>query len=197
MLIIIAVVTSLAIVRSGSLDFWKEENFIRRLSETMIFLHYQAVVDQAFYRVEFDLERQTYQVGLLKVEEDIEGDKKLAELSDVGNVSLELSAYLNPSIGSVQTFIPPPSLPSLHEPVMVAGGSKIRDVRTMRGKVTDGKPFILFSPRGFSEFSVVHLVQSTGRVVTILVNPFTGNTEIYREDKDFEWTYGRKKKGEA
>lgn len=192
-LVIIGVITALAVVRTGSLAYWKEENFLRKLSETIVFLHYQAVVDQAFYRIEFDFEHQSYRVGILKVE-DADEQSELADLSDIGNVSLELAAYLNPSLGTIQTFIPPPSLPSLIEPVPLPEGSRIRDIHTMRGKEMSGKPYVLFSPRGFSEFSVIHLVQSSGAILTILINPFTGNTDIIRGDKDFEWSYGRSKK---
>ena len=188
--VIIGVITALAVTRPASLAYWKEENFIRRLAETITYLHYQAVVDQAFYRIEFDMAKRSYRIGVLKSEDS---DSALEISSDIGNVSVELAAYLNPSLGSAQTFIPPPSLPSLMEPVQAPNGMIFRDIRSMRGEDFEGQPFLLFSPRGFSEFAVLHLVLSAGGVVTILVNPFTGNAEVIRADKDFEWTYGRKK----
>jgi hypothetical protein len=66
-------------------------------------------------------------------------------------------------------------------------------MRGLKPASEGGTAYMLFSPRGFSEFSVIHIVLSNGAPVTILVNPFTGGTEIYREYKDFKWTYGRNK----
>jgi hypothetical protein len=91
-------------------------------------------------------------------------------------------------------MIPPPLFPSLAKPVPFPEGVTLTDVRTMRGMKTEGTPYVHFSPRGFSEFCVIHLRLQNGSELTILVNPFTGLTEIYREYKDFEWTYGHQKK---
>ncbi|MBN8550948.1 MAG: prepilin-type N-terminal cleavage/methylation domain-containing protein [Deltaproteobacteria bacterium] len=196
-IIIIGLVFGVVGLRSGSFDFWKDEGFVRRLSETITFLHHQAVVDQAYYRMDFDLRKNTYRVRVVRPE-DHEDDEKLSAIaSDAGYLSLELAAFLNPSLGRGQTLIPPPSLPSLAEAQEFPSGMHIEDLRTMRGRSTpaqDESGYIVFSPRGFSEFAVLHLRLSTGQPVTILVNPFTGLTEIYREYKDFEWTYGRNKK---
>lgn len=195
-IVIIGLVFGVVGVRSGSFDFWKEEGFLRRMSETITFLHHQAVSDQAFYRIDFDLRRNNYRVRVVRAEEyDDEGRLSLIA-SDAGALSLELAAFLNPSIGRSQTLIPPPSLPSLADPQEFPPGTTIEDIRTMRGRFTPSEhesAYIAFSPRGFSEFAVLHFRISTGEPVTILVNPFTGLTEIFREYKDFEWTYGRKK----
>lgn len=50
-IVIIGLVFGVVGLRGGSFDFWKEEGFIRRIAETLNFLHHQAVVDQAFYRM--------------------------------------------------------------------------------------------------------------------------------------------------
>lgn len=195
-LVIIAVSTSALLVRMGAFSYWRQEGFIRSLSETIIFLHHQAVVDQAFYEIAFDLEKNSYSIGIMRPESDVRDD--LNEVaSDAGNLTLELAAFLSPAIGKSHTVIPPPSMPSLAEPVDFPPEVKITDIRTMRGKKVaseGGKSYVLFSPRGFSEFAVLHLEDSTGEPVTILINPFSGNTQIYREYKDFKWTYGKDSK---
>lgn len=195
-LIIIGVAGTLMALRLGTFTFWEHEGYIRRLTETISFLHHHAVVDQTFYRMEFDFEERSYTVGAMRVEE--ESTSELIELaSELGILSVELAAFLSPSIGKTQTIIPPPSFPSLAEPVVAPKGLLIRDVQTMRGKQEPGvgpRPYIMFSPRGFSEFAVIHLGLTGESSVTILVNPFTGVPEILREYKDFEWTYGRSKK---
>ncbi len=181
--------------RSTSYAYWKEEGFIRGLSETLNFLHHQAVVDQGFYRFEIDLEKNQYTIGILRPEAESEELQNLS--SELGNLSFELAAFLNPSVGETATIIAPPSMPSLAKPVIPPEGVLFEDVQTMRGKMNEGKPYIMFSPRGFSEFAVIHLRQSTGEQITILVNPFTGLTKVIRGYKDFNWTYGRDKQGNS
>jgi hypothetical protein len=147
--------------------------------------------------MDFDLQKNSYRVRVVRTEEH-DDEARLSEIAaDAGALSLELSAFLNPSMGRSQTLIPPPSIPSLADDQPFPAGMSIEDIRTMRGRAApphDESAYIAFSPRGFSEFAVLHLRLSSGLPVTILVNPFSGLTEIYREYKDFEWTYGRKKK---
>ena len=166
-------------------------------SEVIEFLHHQAVADQAFYRMEFDLKNHTYKVGVFRSGPIVEDESLSVLASDAGNLTLELAAFLNPSTGQEGTMIPPPSFPSLAEPVDLAPDLTIDSIRTMRGKKIaseGGKAFIMFSPRGFSEFAVLHIAAGEYKKITILVNPFTGLTEIFKGDefKDFEWTFGRK-----
>lgn len=192
-ILIIGLLGGLIATRTNTFSYWKEEGYVRKLAETVTFLHHQAVVDQAFYRLELDLENNSYKIGVMRAEGE-ESEFLKSQSSQIGNVSLELAAFLNPGVGETATFIPPPSFPSLAEPNFPPEGLAIEDVQTMRGKEYEGKPFIMFSPRGFSEFAVIHLRLSTDEPVTILVNPFMGNTKILREYKDFVWTYGRDKK---
>lgn len=192
---IMGLVVGIAGFRFGAFDFWKEENTLRKLSETIVFLNQQAVIDQEFYRIEFDFESNSYRVGLMKPESSIVstgiGSVGAGYLSD------ELAAFLSPSTDEAQTMIPPPSFPSLAEPQPFPGGMRLKDVRTPRGKIEESSPgdipYLMFSPRGFSEFGVIHLVMGDDSPVTIFVNPWTGLTEVYREYKDFEWTLGKKK----
>jgi prepilin-type N-terminal cleavage/methylation domain-containing protein len=188
-MLIIGALGGIVATRTNSFSYWQQEGYIRSLSETINFLHHQAVVDQAFYRMEFDMANGSYKIGILKPDEE---NAELADLSsDVGNLSFELAAYINPGASGTAIFIPPPSLPSLANSVFPPLGLRIRDVRTMRGLETEGNPYIMFSPRGFSEFAVVHITLPTNETITILVNPFTGITKVLRADKDFTWTYGR------
>jgi prepilin-type N-terminal cleavage/methylation domain-containing protein len=188
---IISIVTVLVVVRSGSLDFWREQSYVRRLSDMIVFLHHQAVADQAFYRIDFDLDAQTYRIGVMRPEEDV--DDQLKDIAaEAGSLSLEFAAFLNPSLGSTQTVIPPPLYPSLADPVKAPEGVRITRLRTMRGVITKGQEYLMFSPRRFSEFGVIQLSEN-GAPITILVNPFTGTTDIYHKEVDFEWAWGKKK----
>ena len=192
---IIAIVMLLVTVRIGTFEYWKEEGFIREFSELTQLLHNQAIADQSFYRLDLDLKNNTYKVGVLRVEEEAYSSGLTSLASTAGIVSTELAFFLYPSIGRSQTVIPPPSYPSLAEVRHLPGSVAFEDVRTMRGDQKSSeadKAYVMFSPRGFSEFAVIHLRLSGDRPVTILINPFTGLTDIYREYKEFEWTYGKK-----
>lgn len=197
---LLGLILTLVGFRSGTFSFWREEGFIRRLSEVVTFLHHQAVADQAFYRLELDMtnpDNHRYSVGILKAEYENEDTTATAVDAGVGQLTSEIANFLSPSIAEGQNMVPPPSLPSLAEPVELPKGMYFEDVRTMRGMFTESqraKPYVLFSPRGFSEFAVFHLHMSSDQSVTILINPFTGTTETYREYKDFKWTYGSKNK---
>lgn len=193
---IIGITMALFLSRSNTAKHWAQENAIRKLSETIVFLYGQAVADQAYYRLEFDLQTSSYAIGIMKPEPS--SDDRLQQIAaDAGVLTLELAAFLSPSLGESQTIIPPPDYPSLAKPVSLAPDILVQDVHTMRGQQSleagDNTAYILFSPRGFSEFAVIHLRLTGDRPVTILVNPFTGLTEVYRDYREFEWTYGRKK----
>ena len=194
-IMIIGIALGLVAIRTGTFAYLKEEAFIRQFSETLVFLHHQAMADEAFYRMEIDLDDDSYHIGVMRTEEDeTENLKDLA--ASAGSLTLELAAFLSPSLGKTQTMIPPPNLPSLSEPVHIPTGSHFIDVRTRAGlfaRKQGGKVGLMFSPRGFSDFAVIHLKLSNGKPVTILVNPFTGLTEIFRDDRDFQWTYDKTK----
>ena len=204
LVIVIALVGVLLGVIVGGLgysNYWREEGFVRKLSETIEFLHHEAVVDQAYYRLEINFDKQgsiphhSYHVGVLRPEEDSTTELSALCSSETGNLSCELASFISPSLGVSQTEIPPPDYPSLAEKVYPPDGVYFEDVRTMRGKKKgdeSGSAFIIFSPRGFSEFAVLHLKMSSGAQMTILINPFSGTTKIYNDYRDFEWKYGRK-----
>jgi len=179
-------------VRLSDINFWKEEAALRKLSELVIFLNNQAVMDQSFYRIEFDLDNRQYRVGVVKNESAIMEARSGVNLPPL---QLELSAMLSPDMGDESTIIPPPSYPSLAEPTTLPGAMEFLDVMTPRGKVAAGdnrdNPYLIFSPRGTSEFGVIHVALGPGHPVTILVNPWTGMAEVYREYKEFQWNLGR------
>lgn len=202
-IVIIGVASAIIGVRTGNFAWWNEETSLRRISETISFLHYQAMADQSFYQLEFDLTKNQFRAGVLRPD-----DAALASLASIavgaGNLTLELAAFQNPSAGDSQTFIPPPNYPSMAEETKLPDGLTIIDIVTMRGTIKPGdttseisgdttKAQIRFTPRGFSEFAVIHLRRTSGAEVTIVVNPFTGVTETYPEYREYTWNYGQKK----
>ncbi|HMO02767.1 MAG TPA: prepilin-type N-terminal cleavage/methylation domain-containing protein [Oligoflexia bacterium] len=195
-LIIIGVAIGLVAIRTEAFSGLRQDGAIRRLTESLVLLHQQAIIDQEFYIIEFDLQNNSYKVGALKADSWMafqSNPQLLALANDAGNLTLELASFLSPNLGRDQEMIPPPSLPSLAEPTELPDGLSFLDIQTFQGKITPDtgvKPYLLFSPRGFSDFGVIHLTGVDGRPMTILVNPFTGLTKVYREYRDFNWTYG-------
>jgi prepilin-type N-terminal cleavage/methylation domain-containing protein len=179
-------------VRLSDINFWKEEAALRKLRELVVYLNNAAVMDQEFYRIEFDLENRQYRVGVIKPDSSIAQNRSGANIPPL---QLELSAMLSPDMGDESTLIPPPSMPSLAEPTTLPGQMEFLDVMTPRGKVAIGdkrdNPYLIFSPRGTSEFGVIHVALGPGHPVTLLVNPWTGMAEVFREYKDFKWNLGR------
>lgn len=191
-ILIIGLAMGLLSIRLGILDFWREQTALRKLAETIVLLNNQAVMDQAFYRMEFDLEKNQYRVGVMRPDDTITATNQGVNLPPL---QLELAALLSPKIADGSTMIPPPSIPSLAEPSTLPGNLVFLDIVTPRGKTTRDEdrenPFLMFSPRGFSEFGVIHLSSGPNSAVTILVNPWTGLAESHPGYKEYKWTLGK------
>ncbi len=188
---------------SGNFTYWQQESAIRKLSEEINFLYYQAITDGVSYRMEFNLsaEHQNYRIGqmasTLEDSTDIgSSDPGISsQLSGSKMISAEIDNFLNPIPADFGTMQAPANIPSLAEPIYLPDGMYFADIRTVRGDYTTSSdkdlPFLTFSPRGFAEFTVIHLKldRSDETFITLVVNPFTGICDIYREYKVFEWNY--------
>lgn len=199
--LIIGAVFAVFTVSGNSLQYWRQEAAIRNISELVSFLHRRAVSDGVTYQLSFDLSEETPQYSVREVvpEQAVFTQQSTVSSSntDLGPLALELNSLLYPPVFTAANLIEPNSIPSLAKPVPLPRGMRFVDIRTTRGKETenglDGTlPYIRFSPRGFSDFAVIHLRTETEADTTILVNPFTGITSIYREYKEFEWSYGKR-----
>lgn len=192
-IVIVSIATALLTVRLGAFDSWKEQPTLNKLKETIVLLNNQAVIDQAFYRLEFDLEENLFRVGVMREEDptaNVVAGVNLAPLEQ------EESGLLSPSMPSGATMIPPPFLPALAQPTKFPGRLRLEDVVTRRGKAVRGEgrgnPYLLFYPSGFSDFGVIHISTGEDSSITILSNPWTGLAEQYPGYKEFKWTLGRR-----
>lgn len=186
--IIIGLAVGLVSTRLGVVDGWREDAAFRKLADTIVFINNQAVMDQVYYRLEFDLENRRYRIGVVRPDDSLAPSPEGVNLPPL---QLELANLLSPNVGSDTTVIPPPSLPSLAEPIALPGEMYFEDVVTPRGKIKAGEkrknPFLLFSPRNASEFGVIHVTMGNGNQKTILVNPWTGLAETFNEYKDYQY----------
>lgn len=194
---IIGIALGLFGLRAGSFSFYREDAFVRQLTEKIGFLHQQAVADQAFYRLEFNFNEDLYRIGAMRDEPSINLDSSCSNDKSAGILSCSLADALFPSLsqGGEQTMIPPPNFPSLAEPVHFPAGVRLIDVKTENGSWSrdrGGIAALIFYPRGFSDFAVLHLEMRGSEQLTILVNPFTGIPERYPGYVDFEATFGKR-----
>lgn len=191
-IIIIGLAVGLLSTRLGVVDAWRENAAFKKLADTIVFINNQAVMDQVYYRMEFDLEKQQYRIGVMRPDDTIASNTAGVNLPPL---QLELANLLSPSAQGDVTMIPPPSLPSLAEPIQLPGEMYFEDIVTPRGKVKAGEkrknPYLLFSPRNASEFGVIHVTMGNGKQFTILVNPWTGLAEVFPEYKDYQYTVNR------
>jgi len=192
---IIVVVTLMAILGFslssgfGLLTRYREAQFITDLAQTLEFLHAEALSTQQFYQIEFDFTKKSWHVGLLQPEDQ---EQNLPPAAGVGILTLELADFLNPPLGNAQSFMIPPDFPSLAKEKIMPGSGGFADIITPRGEITPQtgeKPYIIFSPRGFTEFSVLHIALENSTFITLVTNPFTGEVEIHNGYKEFRWQY--------
>lgn len=173
----------------GLFTNFKEKRFIAELAQTMEFLHHEAKGSQQFYQIEFDLEQRAWHVGILKPE-DASSNSIAFDPLNVGLMSLELADFLNPPLGNSQYFLPPPDFPSLGNLRSLPGEAYFEDIETPRGLITvesGVRPYIIFSPRGFTEFAVIHILRNNQSHSTLVTNPFTGEVEIHEGYREFRW----------
>jgi prepilin-type N-terminal cleavage/methylation domain-containing protein len=128
---VIGAIYSLIAFRPGARLYWDRESFLRKISETITFLHHRAVADGVHYRMEFHMSdtsecytetgQYCVRVGEIVAEgEDYENSSVQGMLSGgagVGILSLELALRQHPSMGTYQNMIEPRNFPSLAKPI--------------------------------------------------------------------------------
>ena len=83
----------------------------------------------------------------------------------------------------------PLEFPSLAEQAELTKGLRFLDVRAHGERQDRGQVFIRFSPRGASEFAVVHL-RALDDIFTVVMNPSSGEVSVHKGYADFEWSLG-------
>lgn len=68
----------------------------------------------------------------------------------------------------------------LKQPKVLPEGMKFASIESvnLENPVVSGKAYIHFSPQGFVEASAVQIVNSSGQIWTLIINPITGQAEI-------------------
>jgi prepilin-type N-terminal cleavage/methylation domain-containing protein len=213
---LIAVIGTLAIRRLDTVSAWKQRSDIRKFAATWEFLHREAQRRGDAFRLIIDLDKETYtvrqEIPILRGQtKDVDYLKNMRLESERRRIeesqTSEQDAYkyreelegrpldeqyfhviFEDPYGTVRQTVPldHPRLADTHE---FASDLSFRDV-VMAGQRTDsGQAVIRFSPRGASDFAVVHLWRS-GEPMTVMMNPSTGQMLIENREVDFDWLAG-------
>lgn len=214
--VLIALIGSLAVSRLDNIMLWKQRSEIREFGSVWELLFGEAQrrgkrfrlvlnIDDNSYTVRQEnpiLEDQSRNVDYLKnlrldserarreqAEQDsvTSAEEQLKEEDYISTMPLETQYFL--TVGSdagLARLSVPVDLPSLGEVHRFSSGLRLRDVSTANGRMTSGTTIIRFSPLGGSEFAVVHFIIGDG-VATMLLNPATGDLQTLTSDVDFDW----------
>lgn len=105
------------------------------------------------------------------------------------------TVFRDPSASNVR-LTAPLDFPNLAEKRKFTDGLIIRDVLTPEGKIEEGVAVIRFSPRGASDFAVVHFAIDEASY-TVLLNPSTGRVRVEDGYQEYEWSYGNTSRPKA
>ena len=124
---------------------------------------------------------------LLEVEEEVRVDEE-RRTGDLTTQFFEM-AFADP-YGAIQ-LARPSELKSLAKPKELTDGLSFQDMRVEENETDSGRAFIRLSPRGSSQFAVVHFLVEEEANFTVMMNPSTGKVSIKEGYEDFKWTYGK------
>lgn len=122
------------------------------------------------------------QQELLSVEEELKRDDQ----QKAGNIEVQFYQFVFGDAITGVRLARPSEFPSLAEPKNLSEGLKFRDIKSADGTKNSGLTYIRFSPRGSTDFVVLHLETGT-RVFTITMNPSTGELVLMEGDFDLNW----------
>ena len=215
-IVLIAVISSLAISRLDNVMLWKQRSAVREFGAVWEVLFGEAQRRGKRFRLVINLDDNSYTVRqenpalgdqarqidtLANLRLDSEKQRReQAEQSNVRSAEdqlkeedylasfpLESQYYmtLGADAGMAQLSMPT-SMPNLGNRHLLVPPLRIRDVVTSRGRIESGTAVIRFSPLGGSEFAVVHFLAGDG-VITMLLNPATGELQTFTSDVNFDW----------
>ncbi len=193
---------------------------VRRFANTWQFLFGEALGRGEAYRLVIDLDNQSYsafrevpevpgasrQVDHLenlridsqkkrraeRKQRNLEAEYEEEDARQSGNLDGLFYQFLFSDAAGDDRLAPLLEFPSLQEPVKLSSNVLLRDVKLANELVTSGQIFIRLSPRGSSDFAVVHLIVNE-QPVTVFMNPSTGETTVIPREVDFEWNMGQEK----
>lgn len=82
----------------------------------------------------------------------------------------------------------PLQFPSLAEPQPLTQGLAFKDVRIGDEVFTTGVALLRFSPRGTTDFAIVHLASGDEEIYTLAIDPATGKVSIKNGYHDVIWS---------
>ncbi len=162
---IMGLMLSLVMPYLGGFRYAKLKSETRRLAGRASYLFDEASGQKVVLRLVFDIDHNGYWVARY--------DPYSIRLSDKEPI-----------------FIPDKG-PGAH-PILLPPDVRIRDVTVEGiGTVNKGQAFCQFYPEGYVDATVVHLMDASGNVMTLALNPLTGEVEIAAGDVAPEKMYAQ------
>ncbi len=115
-------------------------------------------------------------------------EEEMKQEDDARSGNLETLFYqfvYGDPIGGVR-LARPTEFPSLAEKKKLSEGLAFRDIKSVDGTTATGLTYIRFSPRGSTDFVVLHMTAGV-RVFTVTMNPSTGELVLMEGDFDLNW----------
>jgi len=200
---LVEILISLAII-AGMIGFvvsvvGTSGNNMRRASNNIIklvkFVYDQAALTNSYYRIVFNLEEKQYYVEysdepfyVVKEGDETELIRKKNEEKSQKGINENPDAPVTTTAAAVGSFaeLEDDDLVEINE---LPDNIKFADVYIMHqaDKITDGKAYLYFFPKGNTEFAVIHLSDNDEEnFMTLIVNPLTGKVEVETEYLEHE-----------
>lgn len=153
---IMGLMLSLVMPYLGGFRYAKLKSETRRLAGRASYLFDEASGQKVMLRLVFDIDRNRYWVARYDPLSPHPTDKEPVFTPDQGPGA---------------------------RPVLLPADVRIRDVTVEGvGTTNEGQAFCQFYPEGYVDATVVHLMDASGNVMTLALNPLTGQVEIAAGD---------------
>lgn len=199
MLIVLALIAGMmafgvSVIGSSTNDMRDTSRNIVRIIK---YIYNLAAVSSDYYRLVIDLDEQKYFVQIspepffvIKEGDEIEAMRIKNEMKNNkdNDVTADEDEVQKQQANEVGAFVE--SEDELLEIFEVPKAIKIKSVFVLHQleAVEEGKAYVYFFPKGLTEFAVIQIGDSTDdeNVMTLIINPLTGRTEVREEEVDYE-----------
>lgn len=169
----------------------------RNLVRIIKYIYNLAAVSSDYYRLVIDLDEQKYFVQIspepffvIKEGDEIEAMRIKNEMKNNkdNDVTADEDEVQKQQANQVGAFVE--SEDELLEIFEVPKAIRIKSAFVLHQleAIEEGKAYIYFFPKGLTEFAVIHIGDPNDdeNVMTLIINPLTGRTEVREEEVDYE-----------
>jgi len=154
----------------------------REMMRMIKYVYNQAALTSEYYRIVFDLSEQKYFVEYsaepfyIVLEDDEKEAIRIKNEEDQDEPDEDETPSQAAALGNFAEF--EDDLLEIHN---LPSNIKIADIFVShhKEKIEEGKVYLYFFPKGYTEFAVIHLSDEDGEdFMTLVVNPLTGRVDV-------------------